>query len=274
MMQLSPSTFRDLRDLIYELTGLFFPDGKKYVLEGRLQARLKERKCDSYEDYLRLLKYDAWRDHELNQVFDLITTNETFFYRDVPQLQAFSELIVPSVAQANAQTSKIRVWSAACSTGDEAYTLAMLMLEHPALANWSIEIVASDISESALNAAQAGVYGPYAVRNVPPVLLKKYFHCDRGQYTVIDKVKQLVKFSQINLYDTARMKLLRGLDVIFCRNCLIYFDDKAKQRIVANLGHALRPQGYLVIGFSESLHGMAMPFMALHANRSVVYQKR
>lgn len=272
-MQLSSSTFTDLRNLIYERTGIFFPDNKKYVLESRLQARLKERMCASYEAYFQLLKYDAWRDQELNAVYNLVTTNETFFYRDLPQLQEFTNTIIPAVAKANASTARMRVWSAACSSGDEPYTLAMMMLEHPALANWSFDILGSDISETALAAARAAVYGSYAVRNVPPLLANRYFHREAGQYVLADKVKQLVKFAHMNLYDGGRLKIIRGMDVIFCRNCLIYFDDKAKQKIVNNLADCLRPQGYLVIGFSESLHGITDTLKPLHANRTVVYQK-
>jgi chemotaxis protein methyltransferase CheR len=272
-MQLSSSTFTDLRNLIYERTGIFFPDNKKYVLESRLQARLKERQCASYEEYFQLLKYDAWRDQELNAVYNLVTTNETFFYRDLPQLHEFASTIIPDVAKANASTSRIRVWSAACSSGDEPYTLAMMMLEHPALANWTLELMGSDISETALAAARTAVYGSYAIRNVPPLLVHKYFRREAGQYALAENVKRLVKFTHMNLYDGSRLKIVRGMDVIFCRNCLIYFDDKAKRKIVNNLADCLRPQGYLVIGFSESLHGISDAFTPLHGNRSVVYRK-
>ncbi|MDE3020102.1 MAG: protein-glutamate O-methyltransferase CheR, partial [Nitrospirota bacterium] len=132
-MQLAVDTFKQLRDLIYERSGMFFQDNKKYILEGRLQARLRERHCRSYEDYYKLLKFDAWRDSELTALFDLITTNETFFFRDLPQLHAFNDTIVPAVMEANQGTSKLRIWSAACSTGDEPYTLAMMLLERPGL---------------------------------------------------------------------------------------------------------------------------------------------
>lgn len=272
-MELSTETFLDLRKLIYEHSGIFFHENKKYVLESRLQARLRERNCASYEEYCQLLKYDPWRDKELSTLFNLVTTNETFFYRDLPQLQAFADVVIPTIVEANRETSRIRVWSAACSTGDEPYTLAIMMLEHPALANWSIEILGSDISEAVLNTARKGTYGTYAVRNMPPALLKKYFVVEEGQYVLCAQVKRLVKFANINLYDAAHLKLIRGMDVIFCRNCLIYFDDKAKQKIVDHLYDCLRPGGYLVIGFSESLHGLSRAFRPVHANRSVVYQK-
>lgn len=272
-MQLSADTFKQLRDLIYERSGMYFQDNKKYILEGRLQARLRERHCRSYEDYYNLLKFDAWRDNELTALFDLITTNETFFYRDLPQLHAFNDTILPAVMAANQGTFKLRIWSAACSTGDEPYTLAMMLLERPALANWSIEILASDISETVLSQARQGLYGPHSVRNVPPALLKKYFTLEDGRYALCDRVKQLVKFMNLNLYDQTRLKLLRGLDVILCRNCLIYFDDKAKQKIVAGLYDCLRHNGYLIIGFSESMHAVSSAFKPMHAHRTVLYQK-
>ncbi len=272
-LALTDETFAQLRTLIYEQSGIHFADSKKYILEGRLQTRLRERRCGSFEDYYHLLKYDAWRDKELTELFNLITTNETFFFRDQPQLQAFTQTIVPTVLQANRSEMRLRIWSAACSTGDEPYTLAMLLLEMPALAKWTIEIVGTDISETALAQAREAVYGSYAVRNVPPPLLRKYFAAVDGRYALAEQVKRMVKFLNLNLYDAARIKLIRGMDAIFCRNCLIYFDDKAKERIVANLADALKPQGYLVIGFSESLHQAAPRLKRIHASRSVIYQK-
>ncbi|MGH7230378.1 MAG: CheR family methyltransferase [Nitrospiraceae bacterium] len=273
LMELSPTTFLDLRNLIYAQSGIFFQDNKKYVLEGRLQVRLRERNCATYEEYCHLLKYDSMRDKELAALFSLVTTNETYFYRDVPQLQAFTDMIVPAIAETNRGAKRLQLWSAACSTGDEPYTLAIMMLEHPALATWSVEILASDISEAVLTTARRGIYGEYAVRNVPPALLKKYFTVEEGQYVLTPALKRLVRFANINLYEAPRLKMIRGMDVIFCRNCLIYFDDKAKQKIVNHLYDGLRLNGYLVIGFSESLHNLSRAFRPVHANRSVLYQK-
>ncbi|MEW6248561.1 MAG: protein-glutamate O-methyltransferase CheR [Nitrospirota bacterium] len=272
-MELSLSTFKELRDLIYERTGIFFQENKKYVLESRLQPRLRERRCASFDEYARLLRFDAWRDKELNMLFNLVTTNETYFYRDLPQLDAFMNVILPAVMEDNQSTSQLRIWSAACSTGDEPYTLAILLLEHAPLAKWSIEILATDLSEAVLHTARRGVYGPYAVRNVPPAILQKYFMVEDGQYVLSAKVKHHVKFANVNLYDRPRLKLIRGIDVIFCRNCLIYFDDCARQRVVSDLYDCLKPNGYLVIGFSESLHNLTRAFQPVHANRSVVYRK-
>jgi chemotaxis protein methyltransferase CheR len=271
---LTHATFRDLQHLIYEQSGIFFADNKKYVLEERLKPRLVQRGCATFEDYFNLLKFDAWRDQELVTLFDLVTTNETYFYRDRQQLLAFADTILPKIIEANKARRWLRIWSAACSTGDEPYTLALMLLEMPALANWTIEIIGTDISEAVLEMARRGVYDAYAVRNVPPALLRKYFTERDGRYIVSDAVRRLVKFMQLNLNDGTRMKVMRGLDVVFCRNCLIYFDERAKQRIIQYLSDSLRPGGHLVIGFSESLHGVGMELHPIHAHRAVVYEKR
>ncbi|MBI5855889.1 MAG: protein-glutamate O-methyltransferase CheR [Nitrospirae bacterium] len=272
-MHLAPAIFDQLRTLIYEKTGLHFQDNKKYLLESRLQVRLRERNCKTFEEYWHLLRYDAWRDKELSALFELVTTNETYFCRDAGQLQAFVDVAVPVLLKANERTNRLRIWSAACSTGDEPYTLAMMLFEHRALAKWTIEILGSDISEAVLAQARSGRYGPYAVRQMPAALRQKYFTEEDGQFVLGLKVKQVVRFANINLYDSARLKLIRDQDVIFCRNCLIYFDDNGKRKIVDSLYDSLRPGGYLIIGFSESLHGVGRSFKPVHANRTVMYQK-
>ena len=272
-MQLTIAMFNDFRALIYEKTGLFFTDNKKYLLESRLQTRLRERNCKTFEEYWQLIRYDAWRDKELTMLFDLVTTNETYFYRDASQLQAFVDVAVPALLKLNEHTCRLRIWSAACSTGDEPYTLAMMLFEHPALAKWTIEILGSDISETVLTQARSGVYGPYAVRQIPASLRQKYFTEKDGPFVLVPKVRQVVKFANINLYDKARLRLIRDMDVIFCRNCLIYFDDNGKRQIVDSLYDSLKPGGYLIIGFSESIHGVTRSFKPVHANRTVLYQK-
>ena len=273
-MELTVETFTRFRDLIYEKTGIYYPENKKYVLDSRLLSRLAERNCSTYEEYLSLLKTDAWRDRELPALFNVVTTNETYFFRDQPQLQAFSDLILPAVLKENQAMKRVRIWSAACSTGDEPYTLAIMLLEKNAeWAGWSAEIAASDISEATLASARRGAYGTYAMRQVPPSLASRYFTPEDGQQVVKPEVKRLVRFANVNLFDAARVKLMKGMDVIFCRNCLIYFDDKAKKRVVDAFYDCLNPRGYLVIGFSESLHNLTRAFRPVPANKTVVYQK-
>lgn len=271
---MTPETFKHLRDLIYEHTGIYFQESKTYLLESRLQPRLRECRCHSYEEYLNFLRFDAYRDREFTGLYTVITTNETYFFRDEAQLDTFMKVIVPAVMKANEASRQIRLWSAACSTGDEAYTLAILLKDYPPLANWTIDILASDISENVLDVGRKGIYSSHSLRKVPQALLAKYFSGPKEEQRLVPHVKNVVKFMNVNLYDRPRLKLIRGIDVIFCRNCLIYFDDKAKAQIVSDLRDALRPKGYLVIGFSETLPDKIGAFKSIHSGRAVVYEKQ
>jgi len=167
----------------------------------------------------------------------------------------------------------IKIWSAACSTGEEPYTMAMTLLEKPEVNTWRCEIYASDISESVLNSAKAGAYGSYSVRNIPDVYIKKYFINTNQQYLISPAVKSMVRFMKVNLIDEKDTRTIKGVDIIFCRNVLIYFDDKAKQRAVSLLYDALSPNGYLFVGTSESLHNVTRAFKPVIINKVIVYQK-
>ncbi len=268
-----PETFHQLRDLIYEQTGIHFQDNKKYLLENRLKPRLIACGCRTYEEYYRFLKSDAYRDREFTTLYAAVTTNETFFFRDDAQLDTFMKVIVPAVLERNKDKRQLRIWSAACSTGDEPYTLAMMLASHPPLMNWAIDILATDISEPALEVARKGVYEAHALRKAPPQVVQRFFTGGPDRYTVIPAIARQVRFMNVNLYDRLRLKLIRGIDIIFCRNCLIYFDEKAKHQIVGDLVDALTPHGFLVIGFSESLQNMSDRLKTIYAGRSVVYQK-
>lgn len=272
-LSMSEETFARLREFVYEQTGISFQDHHKYLLESRLLPRLKQHKLASYDAYYQYLCLDTYRDTELSALYDLITTNETYFYRDLPQLDTFMRTIVPAVMQANKDARQMRIWSAACSTGDEPYTLAMMLMEHAPLAGWTVELLATDISDAVLAKAKEGVYGGHTLRHVPEAIKRKYFHEQKGHFALKPDVKRRVKFMNLNLYDRPRLKLVTGMDVIFCRNCLIYFDDRAKRQIVTDLRAALKPDGYLVLGFSESLTNMSTGFRPVYAGRAVVYQK-
>ena len=174
----------------------------------------------------------------------------------------------------NANTKQLRIWSAACSTGDEPYTLALMLRDYLPLAGWTVDILATDISESVLAIARAATYSSHSLRKVPPALRARYFTGSPEHQTLAPQVKDMVRFMNVNLYDRPRLKLVRGMDIVFCRNCLIYFDDKAKAQIVSDLRDALRPKGYLMIGFSETLHYTTGHFRAIHAGRSVIHEKQ
>lgn len=273
-MTMSSETFHRLRELIYGKSGLEFPESKKYLLESRLQARLVAVHCQNFEEYYNFLRFDPQREQETIELFNCVTTNETFFFRDMAQMDCFRQVILPHIIKARERIRKIRIWSAGCSSGEEPFTLAMIITEEfPSLANWDVQIFATDLSEKILATARRGVYGPYSVRNISPNLLPKYFIQSDGHYTVGPSLRKLVNFSSVNLFDNLRMRSFRDIDIIFCRNVLIYFDQEARRKIVTSFYDALQDTGVMMIGFSESLSGVNRLFRPTPWNKTVMYHK-
>lgn len=270
------STFQELRDTIYKHSGIYFTDGKKYLLEGRISKRLTAKKLSSYEEYIALLKSAAAYD-ELPFLFEAVTINETYFFRAAHQFEAIEKIIFPEIIanKPDSFTKTFRIWSAASSTGEEAYTLAIITLEKlkPLYPNVQFQIIGSDINNAVLENAREGVFKEYAIRNVPPHLLRKYFQQNGNSYILNQEVKNLVKFVNINLYDPIQMRSMSGCDIIICANVLIYFDMHSKQQAVSQLYNALNPGGYLFIGYSESLHGVSKDFKLVHLPKAMAYKK-
>jgi len=275
-MELSDNTFNELRNFIYDQCGIYYTDNKKYLLEGRVAKRIASNKLSSFEDYLTFLRSPMGR-NELNELFDAITINETYFFRAPQQFEAFETHIVPEIlaTRQNLFNPVFRIWSAAASTGEEAYTLAIIVAEKlkPIYPRVQFQILASDINKSVLEQARQGVYKEYSVRNIPQHLLKKYFTQQGGNYILNDEIKQMVKFMNINLYDAQQMRTVTNCDVIFCCNVLIYFDMPSKQQVVTHLYNSLNKGGYLFIGYSESLHGISKAFKLVHFPKAMAYQK-
>lgn len=274
--RLSQETFCLLRDIIYAKCGIYFADNKKYLLETRLVRRLEEKNLKCFEDYYYFLTYDPDREAELRNVLNVIVTNETSFFRDGIQLNAFIKGVVPRVVEEKAKTGdrKIRVWSAASSTGEEPYTLGIMMLEEKLpMKGYPIEIIGSDISDIVLKSAEAAAYDKYSLRNTPQDILQRYFHNTDNAYHLDRKVKDLVKYRKINLVNSMDTRTVKGMDVIFCRNVLIYFDDASKKKAVGHLYDSLSKGGYLFVGFSETLHSITRLFRPVSIEGSVVYQK-
>ncbi|MCC6347484.1 MAG: protein-glutamate O-methyltransferase CheR [Nitrospirales bacterium] len=273
-LMMTDEIFKQLRDFIYEKSGIFIPDTKKYFVENRLGRRVQEKSLKGYEDYLYVIKYGSDK-NELVKLFDLITTNETFFFREPQQFDVLRGELLSRIVAENTKAGRrdIKVWSAASSTGEEPYTIAMLFQEKSEISGFRKEIFASDLSESVLSSAKVGVYGSYAVRNVPEAYLKKYFSNSSQQYALSSAIKSMVRFLKVNLIEERDVRAIRGMDLVFCRNVLIYFDEKAKQKAVSQLYDALRPGGYLFIGTSESLHNVTRAFRPVVINKVIIYQK-
>lgn len=268
--------FRLLRDLVYAHSGIYFDDNAKYLLEKRLARRLSVLQLRSYREYYQFLKFNRSRELELEEIMDILTTNETYFFRESYQLQAFSSEIIPELCrrkEAAGHPRRLRIWSAGCSTGEEPYTIAMLLLEQPCLQGWQLEIIGTDISQRVLRQARRGVYGQSAFRVTDNYYRLKYFEPVDGGWRIADTVRQLVAISHLNLLDRTRMAVLGSFDLIFCRNVIIYFDQSAKKQVITSFHSMLQDSGFLLLGHSESLMNISTLFTLRHFKNDMVYQK-
>lgn len=275
IIPLPDDIFRLLRDFIHGYCGIYFDDGSKFLLERRLSRRLEQHRLKNFEEYYHFLKYDRKREEELVVLVDNLTTNETYFFRESPQLRAFSEEILPELRRSLADRKVLRIWSAGCSTGEEPYTIAMLLLESGDWwRDWQVEILGSDINQRVLHTARKGVYKKSAYRATSPEMLAKYFvQDDKSDYRIVDRVKELVSFSSVNLLDPHKTSLISNMDVIFCRNVIIYFDREAKKKVIESFYQKLREGGYLLLGHSESLINISNAFVLRTLKNDMVYQK-
>ncbi len=266
-----------LRDFIYEKSGIFFPENKTYLLESRLANRLGELGLSSFEDYYYRLKYS--NDKAMNEtpnLFDVVTTNETSFFRNPPQLDAFKIIMQKNYLNGTkSAAAPLKIWSTACSTGEEPYTLAIMMEELIQTTKQNIPyiIYATDISQKVLESAKRAVFSQYSMRNTDESLKNKYFIEENHMFKLKENVKRNVKIDFMNLVDENSYRAYRQMDIIFCRNVLIYFDEKVKKKVIENLYECLKPKGFLTIGHAESLHNVSRAFKPLVFPGTIAYQK-
>jgi chemotaxis protein methyltransferase CheR len=266
-----------IRDLIYQMSGIYQPENKFYLLVSRAVRRMKVVGARSPREYLEFLTARPNRESEMRNLLNEITIGETCLFRSLPQVDALRKVVIPSLAEAKRRLSytKLRIWSAGCSTGEESYTLAMILMEEvqTTLKGWTFEVMATDLNDRSVAKAQEGVYNDYAVRNVPPDFMQKYFTKSGSEYRVADCVRPHVTFNRLNMLDDSKMLFMRGLDVIFCCNVLIYFDGKSKTRTIAHFYNSLLPNGYFFLGHSESLFGISDKFRLVHFPGATAYWK-
>ena len=273
---ISNKDFEQLRDFIYNICGMYFHTTKIYFLESRLTRRMEATGTKTFQDYYLLLRSTRGSE-ELKFLMDEITTNETFFFRNVPQLAALENKLLPEIVAIKNKMGfrKLRIWSAASSSGEEAYTMAMILLEKRTtlLKDWIIEIVGTDINETVIAQAKEGIYNAYSVRNVPDLYKRKYIREDSGKFILSPEVKKFVTFNKLNLYEDSKMIFMKSFDFIFCANVLIYFDTASKSKVVQHFYNNLQPYGYFFVGQSESLHGVNDKFKTVHFPGGFCYKK-
>ena len=274
-VMMSEEEFRLIRDIIYSHCGLFFDSDTKYLLEKRLSRRLQLYQLQTFKDYHYFLKYDRKKDQELSDLMDVLTTNETYFFREAFQLKALTDEILPELKAAKEQKGEktLRIWSAGCSTGEEPYTIAMLIMEMGCFHGWRVEIVGTDISNRVLQHSRKAVYGKSSFRTTEDRYVRRFFQEQEDGFRVNDEVRELVTISHLNLFDQNRLALLGKMDVIFCRNVIIYFDQTAKKKVIDIFDRMLHEGGYLLLGHSESLTNISTAFTLRHLKNDMVYQK-
>jgi chemotaxis protein methyltransferase CheR len=274
LIPVSQEDFERLREFLYRTIGISFEDGKYDFLRRRVQQRIETTRARDFRDYFALLQ-GRNRDAELQSFVNLVTINETYFFREEYQLRAISQGMLDEIVARDARKKTIRLWSMPCSTGEEPYSLAIHLLERWPLADqFGIEIVGSDIDTSALSRARAGRYGKHSLRNVPSQLLARYFtRVSDDEHVICDPLRESIDFTHVNLNDPAVPAGHADFDVVLCRNLLIYFDDLSRRRAVETIYESLRPGGFLCLGHSESMSRISNLFIARKFPDALVYQR-
>jgi chemotaxis protein methyltransferase CheR len=289
-VELSEAELKLLQTLIYQECGMYFDERRAHFLQDRLQRRLKACRLETFYSYYRLLTSPDGR-VELTALLENLTVNETSFFRNKPQLELFHKVILEQILQRKQERRdwSLRLWSAGCSTGQEPYTMAMQIADALAyyyLRNplpfdmpspkplipppWRVEILASDISYSALRTAQEGIYSENQMEPVDYTYRLRYFDKVGERYAIKKAVKELVHFDFHNLKTEF---LPQRNDVIFCRNVMIYFDEAEQKRLIEKFYRCLNPDGFLLVGHAESLFGLTDKFRMLHQNNGTAYQR-
>jgi chemotaxis protein methyltransferase CheR len=268
---ISDDDFRLLRDIIRERFGIFYDDQKQFLLLSRLQNRLSKRSLTSYAEYVKFLRFGPEREAEFRDLASVLSNNETYFFRERAQVKALCGNIL---GELQAVSPRLRVWSAACSSGEEPYSLAMSLLETGRIAETNISIRATDISPRVLEMCERGFYRALSFRATEPAMVQRYFTVSGDGFVIADRIKRLVQFGTLNLMDERKVAGYGPFDAIFCRNVLIYFDKPTQKRVVESFAKALRPGGYLFLGHAESLFTLTDLYEPVVQPESIAYRLR
>jgi len=273
-LKVTPEDVQVVARLVYDLCGVVLDASKGYLIESRLSEVAKKANCATFTELYYKARYDA-KSGLQNDIIDAITTQETLFFRDSSPFEALKHKAIPEVIDANAKTTfpkRLRIWSAACSTGQEPYSIAMILHELiPNIVSWDVTILATDIADTAIKQASLGRYAAHEIqRGMEPALLNKYFTKEPSTWKVKDELRAMIAFKKLNLH-----KPFTGMgpfDIIFCRNVAIYFSKEDKRSLFLRLAEVLKPNGYLFTGSSESLTDVGPQFIPQHHCRSIFYQ--
>jgi chemotaxis protein methyltransferase CheR len=272
-LTISKEDFLKFREFFYRKTGIQFDDSKRYFVDRRLIERVEATDSGNFRNYFMMLRFET-SGEEIQTLTNLMTVNETYFFREEYQFKCMVNSILPEIVKLKKDSSPIRIWSMPSSSGEEPYSIAMYLLEYwPGINQWDVEIISSDIDTKILAQARRGCYSPRSVANLPKSLLGKYFRPSGPDYQICEDLRQAVEFTRVNLMNAADVRGYRGFDLIFCRNLLIYFDDLSRRQAADTFYDALHPGGFLCLGHSESMSRISSLYKARKFSDSVVYQK-
>ena len=267
---LNDADYELFRKVIYDESGITFSATNRSILDSRIKELLRKKNMSTPQEYYALITKST---EEMKEMLDAVTTNLTRFFRNQPHFDAFINYVIPQIIEykksKNSFDKTIKIWSAGCSTGEEPYTLAMIMKEICPM-GWDFQITASDFSLKCLMTAQTGFYADNKVDCIPENYLQKYFTKVDGGYQVNKDLQAKIKFDYHNLKNDSGA---RNLDVVFCRNVLIYFDEPAQLKVIDNFWNSMAAHSYLYIGHSESLFGMNTKFEFLKTQWACLYRK-
>jgi chemotaxis protein methyltransferase CheR len=272
-VRLSRQEFDALRQLFAERIGIAFGNESRFALERRLRERIASLELTSFAEYCDHLRYSRTADQEWDEAVDLCTTNETYLFREDYQLRSFANEVLPELASLAKARRRLSIWSAGCSTGEEVYTIAILVHASGLFKDWDVRVYGSDVSKRCVAAARHGVYGAAAFRTTPPEIKRDYFVEKADGFHVVERIRALCQFGQMNLLDAERVRLVGRADAIFCRNVLIYFGADARKQVIDAFLERLYPGGVLFLGHSESLLNVTTAFELLHLKEDLAYRK-
>jgi chemotaxis protein methyltransferase CheR len=278
ILPLSPEDFSLFQELLIETSGLRFDEGRTQSLHQALWQRLQHRGYDSYREYYNLLKFHPEGHLEIRELFDLITIGETYFFRNKAQFDVLMRFVLPEIIQRKLASGEkcIRAWSAGCSRGDEAYSIAIAMIEvFPSFEEWRVSVLGTDINRKGLACSEDAVYGEKDIGHLPKEYVDKYFVRNGSAYHLRDDVKALVEFEYHNLArDPCLHEKMQNVDILFCRNVIIYFDPETTQRVIENFYNCLAPDGYLFLGHTETLWQITNRFERVEFPQTFIYKKK
>lgn len=270
---LSDADTQKFIDFFYRKTGILFETSKKYFIEKRIERRMEARGCADFRSYFNVVRFEK-SGEEMQLLVNEMTVNETYFFRENHQFQALVGPILDELTAIRPRGSVIRIWSIPCSTGEEPYTIALTLLEDwPLISEWDVKLLASDIDTSVLAKAEAGVYSQRSIQNVPKRVLSKYFTTGTSGYEISRDIVGCVERSNVNITEPLQTRRIAPVDVIFCRNVLIYFDDVSRKRAIDGLYERLSPGGFLMLGHSESISRTTSLFRVRKFGDCISYQK-